>query len=162
LNDALPLPYPHARATILDDKITIVDWDPRFKRTSLLAGVRSNAEYADLQFLGEPEPREVLVAHDVSDALSGRSQELLVAWAASVGLDRIWLLGELVDLSETREPAGRVSVTCPVCSAELSGHSLAFWAGVRSSGMFPTRCSSCGGNLPQWETSVAAAVKDLS
>lgn len=153
MSDQLPNPYPDARATIVEGQITIIEWDPRLLRTGFLSSCqgRAQAVYADLRFLGDPEAREVVVSNDVPGAIDGEAREILTRWASQVGLARIFLPDEFVELRPEFNGSLDAAVTCPVCRHRITAGGLEFWLGVKRSGMTPTRCSSCGSAIPQMQ-----------
>lgn len=142
--------YPDARATIIDGQLTLVDWDPRLKRTAFLTGRK--AQHAEVRWVGEPDPREALVMNEVPGALDESAKAIFIRWGAQVGLDRIWFQDDFADLRDEQATDLAARVRCSTCQAEIAACGIGFWEGVRSTGMFPSRCSSCGGCLPQWET----------
>jgi hypothetical protein len=110
---------------------------------------RSGVAIADLTVVRDDEgtASEVIVefhsgGHDIH-------RGALINWAHTVGYTRVWFDGELVDLEPTA--GGPVTTRCTGCGQEfVDGRSERFWRRVRHSGAFPTGCSLCGSDLPQW------------
>ena len=73
----------------------------------------------------------------------------LIDWAHAVGYARVWFDGEVVDLEPSA--GGPVTTRCTACGQQfVDGRSGHFWHHVRCAGVFPTACSLCGSDLPQW------------
>ena len=151
--DEAPSPYPHARATIVDGQVTIVEWDPRLLRTQFLSSCRGNPQaiYADLRFFGDPEVREVVISNDVPGAIDEGAKAVFTRWASQVGVVRIYFPDEFVELQPAFDAGLEAVVTCPICRHRIEAGGLEFWIGVKRCGVTPTRCSSCGSAIPQMQ-----------
>lgn len=150
MNQQVPcLKNPDARATIVGEQLTLIEWHPRLKPVALMPQSES-AAYADVRYVGEPGEREVLVTHETPGAIDERIQSLFVSWAGRVGLKRVWFPDAIADI-DARAATGDATVACSTCHTTITAGGFEFWEGVMRWGIFPNRCSSCGGVLAQWE-----------
>jgi hypothetical protein len=144
----MPQPRPHCRATVRDGQVTLNPWFPQLIRTGprLSALDTVDAAVADLDVL----PGDELVVRPVPRVpWPDEAGEAIVAWAALVGFRRVWLPGDVVDVTPATD-LGRAAVDCPTCGAHWEDEDLDFWEVVRDAGAFPGRCRVCGGSLPEW------------
>lgn len=143
---------PDARAAIIEGRMGLVEFDPRLKPVALLTGPEEGAPatYVDIAFLPRPGVLEVLVTHGVSGGLDEDVTTVLADWARSVGIRRVWLPDDVIEVPEEEGPLGEASVKCPGCDMEISADGLDFWLQVRRGGAFPNRCAACGSTMPQW------------
>lgn len=153
MHPAAPSPYPHSRAVIVGETLTLVPWTPQLKPTRLLTDTGSSEgrnRFADIRFFVSADgSREVLVTHDLPDRLASDEREVLARWSRMVGHARTWFSDDFIELGGQAE-SRPVVTECPVCRTSFRAAGLEFWLGVRSCGAFPSRCGSCGGHLPQW------------
>lgn len=75
-------------------------------------------------------------------------RQALVDWAATVGYRRLWMDGEVAEMTPT--PGGRAQTRCSGCRVRLVDSDVSFWNFVRQHGAFPSSCCLCGADLPQW------------
>ena len=144
---------PDFRVTLRRGRVQLLPWAPWMYRggpfaTLLAARGRAGVTFADLTVVHDGDtPAEIIVDFLGGDTPAAR--EALASWAAAVGYRRLWLPGEVVEL--TAGPlAGRATVVCASCRSRWTDARTDFWLGVRRAGHFPTVCPLCGGDLPQW------------
>jgi hypothetical protein len=134
--------------------VRLVHWGPWLESTGpaytlMAARDRAGVAIADLRVVRDDEgiASEVIVAFHSGGSHMHRTA--LSDWACAVGYTRVWFDGEVVEL----EPGagGPVTTRCSGCGQRfVDGRSGYFWHHVRHSGAFPTGCSLCGSDLPQW------------
>ena len=134
--------------------VRLVHWGPWLQSTGpayTLVAARGRAliGIADLRVVRDDEgtASEVIVEFHCGGGDLHRAA--LIDWAHAIGYTRVWFDGEVVEL----EPAagGPVTTRCSGCGQRfVDGRSGHFWHHVRHSGAFPTGCSLCGSDLPQW------------
>lgn len=148
------------RATVpRDGSVRLVPWSPTMVSGGpLLAMLRARAPrglvVADLHVVREepteedvePVVREVVARFLLGDGEHGR--DALARWAASVGYERLWFPDDVVDLEPVAPLAARTR--CTGCRTQLVDDAPEFWGFVRQAGSFPTMCTLCGCDLPQW------------
>lgn len=163
MNDQETLTRPTARITIVGETLTVTRFDPALARPGAiqneLAEERGVA-IADVAYLGEPGAHELVVTAGSPEGLSDEARAVLIDWAKTVGLRRVWLSDQVIDLSDEVAEVGTASVQCPTCLAEFTGNGFSFWQAVRSCGFLPTACRSCGGLLPQWDVAADGREED--
>ena len=134
--------------------VRLVYWAPWLQSTGpaytlMAARDRAGIAIADLRVVRDDEgtASEVIVEFHCGGGDLHRAA--LIDWAHAIGYTRVWFDGEVVEL----EPAagGPVTTRCSGCGQRfVDGRSGHFWHHVRHSGAFPTGCSLCGSDLPQW------------
>jgi hypothetical protein len=134
--------------------VRLVHWGPWLQSTGpaytlVAARDRARIGIADLRVVRDDEgmASEVIVEFHCGGGDLHRAA--LIDWAHAIGYARVWFDGEVVEL----EPAagGPVATRCSGCGQRfVDGRSGHFWHLVRHSGAFPTGCSLCGSDLPQW------------
>jgi len=148
---AVTIEPPCCRAAIRAGVITLNAWTPRLVRCgpAPAAVATVTAALADLRATdGE------LIVSPVAHTLWGADAEsALLAWAQTVGYERVWLPGRVVALDAGQTELGAASVSCPTCGAGWHDEGVEFWRFVLGRGVFPARCLVCGGSLPQWSVS---------
>jgi hypothetical protein len=146
---------PDFRATVQrSGAVRLLHWGPWLQSTGpaytlMTARDRAGIAIVDLRVVRDDEGMASEVIVEFHSGGSDIHRGALIDWARSVGYGRVWFDGEVVDLEPT---AGvRVTTRCTGCGQRfLDGRNGQFWYTVRSSGIFPTACSLCGSELPQW------------
>lgn len=154
MNDQETLTRPHARITIVGETLTVTRYDPALARPGAMPSAEAkerSVAIVDVAYLGEPGVHELVVTAESPEGLSDEARAVLIDWAKTVGLRRVWLSDQVIDLSDEVAEAGTASVQCPTCLAEFAAGGFSFWRAVRSCGFLPTACKACGGLLPQWD-----------
>lgn len=145
---------PHVRATIHGDTVTLTPWGPVLKPDPSIDQPSDDQPEApviiDLEYIGEAGSREVIVCGPASEPLPEQARAALIDWASSVGLARIWLPDQVIDLPDEVAADQLAVVSCPTCLTEFRCGGMTFWKGVRQYAIFPTGCRVCGATLPQW------------
>ena len=140
---------PFARAAIRHGTITLHPWSPRLIRGGPRAAALDEVSAA-LADLSCTDQNELIVTPVPPGQLDDTARAALVAWAATVGYERVWLPGQVIALLDQPASLGRAAVRCPTCGARWQDEQLEFWEYVREHGGFPGRCMACGGMLPEW------------
>lgn len=109
----------------------------------------SAVEYADIRILGDAPNREVIATFPDRGG-SQFARALVIEWARLTGHRRVWLEGEIADLTDALPAMAASRVTCPACGFEHRANGLEFWSYVHAVGHFPQLCSCCGASIPQW------------
>jgi hypothetical protein len=147
--------HPDFRAIVQrSGAVRLVHWGPWLQSTGpaytlMAARDRAGVAIADLTVVRDDEGLASEVIVEFHSGGGDAHRAALIDWAHAIGYARVWFDGELVDL----EPAagGPVTTRCTGCRQEfVDGRSGKFWHHVRHSGAFPTGCSLCGSDLPQW------------
>jgi hypothetical protein len=146
---------PTYRATIVEGRLSIVDWRPQLLGRGESAVIaeqrgRRGVSLADLTVVGHVlGQREVIVAF-LGERMAGESARSAIAiWASATGHYRVWFDDELRELEEANIETPEISALCPTCGTEWCGSREVLeraWA----NGFFPPQCDLCGGLLPQW------------
>lgn len=155
MSDRTPLHSPTKRITVRDDQLTIAATGCMPRRGGGGAVARELAgrgvHLADIHLIEAGEdPNELVVRFLFEGSAVDQAKDVIVNWALATGYARVWFRDELCDLTDVLPPTGRVSVSCPTCSAHWAENDLEFWEAVREHGGFPNMCPACGGTLPQW------------
>jgi len=145
---------PDFRVTIRrDGLVRLVDWGPWLAtggplHTLLDARGRAGVCIADLTVVRDDKgaATELVVEMRCGDRREHR--QALAAWATNVGYRRLWMDGEVAEL--TPMPGGRAETRCSGCRVRLTDADVAFWDFARQRGAFPSVCCLCGADLPQW------------
>jgi hypothetical protein len=147
--------HPDFRAVVQrSGAIRLVQWWPWLQSTGpaytlMAARDRAGIGIADLRVIGDDEGVASEVIVEFHSGGSDLHRVALCDWACAVGYGRVWFDGEVVDLEPTA--GGPVTTRCTGCGQRfVDGQSGHFWHTVRCSGLFPTACSLCGSDLPQW------------
>ena len=146
---------PDFRATVQrSGAIRLVHWGPWLQSTGpaytlMTARDRAGVAIADLRVSRDDEGMASEVIVEFHSGGGDTHRAALIDWAHAVGYRRVWFDGELVDLEQTA--GGPVTTRCTGCGQQfVDGRTGHFWHHVRASGVFPTACSLCGSDLPQW------------
>ena len=147
--------HPDFRATVpRSGAVRLVHWGPWLQSTGpaytrMDARDRAGVGIADLTVVRDDEGTASEVIVEFHSGGGDMHRAALIDWADTLGYTRVWFDGELVDLEPTA--GGRVTTRCSGCGQKfVDGRSGRFWHHVRHSGAFPTGCSLCGSDLPQW------------
>jgi hypothetical protein len=147
--------HPDFRAVVQrSGAVRLVHWGPWLQSTGpaytlMAARDRAGVAIADLTVVRDDEGLATEVIVEFHSGGGDAHRAALIDWAHAIGYTRVWFDGELVDLEPTA--GGPVSTGCSGCGQEfVDGRSGKFWHHVRHSGAFPTGCSLCGSDLPQW------------
>jgi hypothetical protein len=147
--------WPDFRATVQrSGAVRLVPWGPWLRSTGpayTLMGARDRAGIgiADLHVIRDDEGVASEVIVEFHSGGSDMHRAALCDWAGAVGYGRVWFDGEVVNLESA--PGGAVTTRCTGCGQRfVDGPGAHFWHTVRCSGLFPTVCSLCGSDLPQW------------
>ena len=105
------------------------------------------------------ETDELIVEPVSGSSLREEHVEILVAWARTVGYERIWLPDQVVDIEAEPAIVGVAKVNCRTCGAHWEDSSTDFWLKVRDNGFFPASCPACGDSLPEMTVEADAAEK---
>lgn len=163
MNDQEIPTRPNARITIVGETLTVTPYNPALTRPGAITAAEAeepSATIADVAYLGGPGEYELLVTAESPGGLSGKARAVLIDWARAVGLRRVWLTDQVIDMTDEAAEAGLASVQCPTCLAEFTAKGFSFWQAVRLSGVLPTGCRSCGGLLPQWDVAASGGQHD--
>ena len=95
------------------------------------------------------ESDELIIEPVSGSSLREEHVEILVAWARTVGYERIWLPDQVVDIEAEPAVVGVAKVNCRTCGAHWEDSSTDFWLKVRDNGFFPASCPACGDSLPE-------------
>lgn len=98
----------------------------------------------------DPAEREAQIEFLAND--NRRARSALKRWATATGHARIWFSDEVFEPDAADAPTGEATVTCATCDLQMTEGSEDFWGMVRSCGMFPPYCFTCGATVPQWST----------
>ena len=146
---------PDFRATVQrSGTVRLVPWGPWLRSTGpvytlMTARDRAGIGIADLHVIRDDEGVASEVIVEFHSGGSDMHRAALCDWAGAVGYGRVWFDGEVVNLESA--PGGAVTTRCTGCGQRfVDGRSGHFWHHVRHSGAFPTGCSLCGSDLPQW------------
>ena len=145
---------PDFRVTLRrDGLVRLVDWGPWLTaggplHTLLDARGRAGVCIADLTVVRDDDGAATELVVDVHCGDRPAHRQTLVEWAATVGYRRLWMDGEVAELTPT--PGGRAQTRCSGCRVRLVDADVSFWDFVRQRGAFPTSCCLCGADLPQW------------
>ena len=145
---------PDFRVTLRRDGVVrLVDWAPWLAtggplHTLLYARGRAGVCIADLTVLRDDEGAAAELVVDVRCGDRPAHRQALIDWATSVGYRRLWMDGEVAQL--TPLPGGRAETRCSGCRVRLVDAGVPFWEFVRRRGAFPSACCLCGADLPQW------------
>jgi hypothetical protein len=147
--------HPDFRAIVQPSgAVRLVHWGPWLQSTGpaytlMAARDRAGVAIADLTVVRDDEGLANEVIVEFHSGGGDMHRAALIDWADTLGYTRVWFDGELVDLEPTA--GGRVTTRCSGCGQKfVDGRSGRFWHHVRHSGAFPTGCSLCGSDLPQW------------
>jgi hypothetical protein len=147
--------HPDFRAIVQrSGAVRLVHWGPWLQSTGpaytlMAARDRAGVAIADLTVVRDDEGLANEVIVDFHSGGGDMHRAALIDWAQTLGYTRVWFDGELVDLEPTA--GGPVATRCSGCGQKfVDGRSGKFWHHVRHSGAFPTGCSLCGSDLPQW------------
>ena len=163
--DDLADDLPWCRATIAGGTVTLNPWTPQLIRGGPAAMTLERLEdhgvvLVDLLSDGEPGEEELTVKYVSRSPRSADAEEVLIAWARTVGYVRIWLPDRIVDLDPADVPLGVAEITCPTCKLDWRDDTAEFWMRVRGAGAFPGFCLACGGSLPEWHVAHEPAVSE--
>jgi hypothetical protein len=146
---------PDFRATVQrSGTVRLVPWGPWLRSTGpvytlMTARDRAGIGIADLHVIRDDEGVASEVIVEFHSGGSDMHRAALCDWAGAVGYGRVWFDGEVVNLESA--PGGAVTTRCTGCGQRfVDGRDAHFWHTVRCSGLFPTVCSLCGADLPQW------------
>ena len=145
---------PDFRVTLRRDGVVrLVDWGPWLAtggplHTLLDARGRAGVCIADLTVVRDDEGAAIELIVDLRCGDRPAHRSALAAWAATVGYQRLWMGGEVVELAPA--PGGRAETRCSGCRVRLVDADVSFWDFVRRRGAFPSACCLCGADLPQW------------
>jgi hypothetical protein len=143
---------PQFRLAILGRQITLSRWGPALAGLPMVSQLKalteSEADYADLRFIGDPGKRELLITF-AGGTPKDASRAVLADWAATVGATRVWLLDELLDPRGDVPADAKAVVRYLSCGVEITATGEYFWHRVRAAGCFPSRCAMCGATVPQ-------------
>lgn len=145
---------PDFRVTLRRDSVVrLVDWGPWLAtggplHTLLDARGRAGVCIADLTVIRDDEGTAAELMVDIRCGNGQQHREAIVTWAATVGYRRLWMDGEVLEL--TPSPGGRAETRCSSCRGRLVDADASFWDFVRLRGAFPSACCLCGADLPQW------------
>ena len=103
------------------------------------------------------ESDELIVEPVSGSSLREVHVEILVAWARTVGYERIWLPDQVIDVEAEPAIVGVAKVNCRTCGAHWQDSSTDFWLKVRDNGFFPASCPACGDSLPEMTVEVDEA-----
>lgn len=136
-----------------DGHLRVIDWGPWLTtsgplNTLLDARGRAGVLIADLTVLRADDGTALELIVHVRCGDPREHRDALLTWAQTVGYRRVWLGDEVIELGPT--PGGRAATKCTGCRARLVDSGTAFWSFVRAQGAFPSTCTLCGGDLPQW------------
>jgi hypothetical protein len=147
--------HPDFRAIVQrSGAVRLVHWGPWLQSTGpaytlMAARDRAGVAIADLTVVRDDEGLASEVIAEFHSGGSDMHRAALISWAHTIGYTRVWFDGELVDLEPSA--GGPVTTRCSGCGQEfVDGQSRKFWHHVRHSGAFPSGCSLCGSDLPQW------------
>jgi hypothetical protein len=145
------------RATIRDGRLILAPLDNVLVEGGPLAVyaravVPDDVALADVAFDEEAEAdeREVEVAFLAND--NPRARSVIKRWATATGHARVWFSDEVHEIDPADAPVGQATAQCGHCDLELTDGTGDFWEMVRSCGIFPPFCFSCGATIPQWST----------
>jgi hypothetical protein len=146
---------PDFRATVQrSGAIRLVHWSPYLQSTGpaytlMAARERAGIAIADLRVVRDDEGVASEVIVEFHSGGNDMHRAALSDWAHSLGYTRVWFDGELIDLEPSA--GGPVTTRCSGCGQQfVDGRTADFWRHTRCSGVFPTVCSLCGSDLPQW------------
>lgn len=146
---------PDFRATVQQSgKVRLVHWGPWLQSTGpayplLSRRDRAGISIADLRVVRDDEGMATDLIVEFHSGGREEHRAALIGWARDAGYGRVWFEREVTDIEPTEH--GLVGTKCTGCGERfVDGRSVYFSQNVRSFGVFPTACSLCGSDLPQW------------